>query len=363
MRYTIAEIADALDARAVGDTTIEVNGLAEPSEAGPSDLALALSSRFSEGLAGGDARAAIITDSQDWQALGLKAAILVTRSRYALAQASGLFPPEPDVAKGVHRRSAISTTSSIGDPCAIGPFVAIADDVAIGNHCIIGAGVSIGRNVRIGDRAVIGPGVHIGRDTVIGSDFIAQPNAVIGSDGFAYAAREEGAVNEVKASLTGTITAQNSRYRKINSLGRVVIGDDVEVGAGATIDRGTISETRIGDRTKLDNNVHIAHNVIIGSDCLICGLCGIAGSAKLGDRVVLGGMCGVKDHVRIGDDVLAAGASKMFTDVPQKTAVMGSPALPMNKFIEIYKLTRRLPRLVAGWSKSKNATPRSEGKP
>ncbi len=345
MTHSIAEIAEALGVKAVGDTSIRVDGIAEPGEAGPSDLALAMNHKFAEMLKSGRARAAMLSADVDWTSFGIRAAILVGRSRYSLALATALFPPLPEVDDGIHASAVVAPGCRIGTPTAVGPFVSVADGAVVGNRCVIGPGASIGRNARIGNDAVIAPGVRIGRDTVIGDRFIAQPNAVIGSDGFSYATADDGAVEEVRSTLSGSISAEQSRQVRIHSLGRVVIGDDVEVGAGATIDRGTITATRIGDRSKLDNNVHIAHNVVIGADCLICGLVGIAGSARIGDRVVLGGMCGVKDHVEIGNDVLAAGASKIFTNVAPKTAVMGSPAVPMDKNIEIYKFIRRLPVL------------------
>ena len=287
----------------------------------------------------------MLSEGEDWRSFGIRAAILVKRSRYSLALTSAMFPPDPGVKEGIHESAVLEPGCSVGTQAAVGPFVSIGNGVVVGDRCVIGAGTSIGRNARIGDDAVIGPGVRIGHGTVIGDRFIAQPNAVIGSDGFAYATEDDGAVEEVRSTLSGSISAEQLRQVRINSLGRVVIGDDVEVGAGTAIDRGTIAATVIGNRTKLDNNVHIAHNVVIGEDCLICGLVGIAGSARIGDRVVLGGMSGVKDHVQVGNDVLAAGAAKLFTNVAPKTAVMGSPAVPMDKNIEIYKNLRRLPLL------------------
>ena len=345
MRHSIAEIADAIGAEAVGDTSMMVDGIAEPDEAGPTELALAMNRRYSDQLRAGRAGAAMLSEGEDWRSFGIRAAILVRRSRYSLALASEMFPPDPGVEEGIHESAALDSGCRVGSPAAVGPFVSIGRGTVVGDRCVIGSGASIGRNARIGNDAVIGAGVRIGHDTVIGDRFIAQPNAVIGSDGFAYATADDGAVEEVRSTLSGSISAEQSRQVRINSLGRVVIGDDVEVGAGTAIDRGTISATTIGDRTKLDNNVHIAHNVMIGEDCLICGLVGIAGSAQIGDRVVLGGMSGVKDHVHVGNDVLAAGAAKLFTNVAPKTAVMGSPAVPMDKNIEIYRNLRRLPLL------------------
>ena len=197
----------------------------------------------------------------------------------------------------------------------------------------------------IGESALIHAGVRVGHGVVIGDRFIAQSNAVIGSDGFSYATPESGAVEQVRATLQSEITAAPSAQTRIFSHGTVHIGDDVEIGACAAVDRGTVAATTIGSGTKLDNQVHVGHNVRIGRDCLICGQAGIAGSAVIGDRVVLAGMSGVSDHVEVGDDVVAAGASKIYTRVRPGTAVMGSPAIEMDKNIALYKHLRRLPRM------------------
>ncbi|MFV2035782.1 MAG: UDP-3-O-(3-hydroxymyristoyl)glucosamine N-acyltransferase, partial [Halocynthiibacter sp.] len=140
------------------------------------------------------------------------------------------------------------------------------------------------------------------------------------------------------------LTAQ--KWTRIHSLGAVDIGDDVEVGANVTIDRGTIRATRIGRGTKLDNQVHLGHNVEIGEDCLLCGQVGVAGSARIGNRVVLGGQCGVSDNIFIGDDVVAGGATKIFTNAPAGRVLLGSPAVKMESQVEMQKALRRLPRLL-----------------
>lgn len=155
-----------------------------------------------------------------------------------------------------------------------------------------------------------------------------------------------GAVEQVKQTLGSKDDKIQSKNTKVYSLGNVMIGDDVEIGACTAIDSGTIDSTVIGNRTKIDNLVHIAHNVEIGDDCLICGQVGIAGSAKVGDRVVFAGQTGVKDHIRVGNDVIAGGATKIFSNVPDGTIVMGSPAVEMKKNIATYKAIRKLPILL-----------------
>jgi len=222
MAFTLSQIATALGAVVEGDASLQVVGASEPASARADQLALAMDPKYGDGLAQGAAKAAILWQGADWQALGLEAAIFVPRPRYAMSGLTTLMDSGPEIAPGVH---------------------AMAD-------------------------------VHPQGDA-----------------------------------------AQQS-WTRIHSLGAVTIGNDVEIGANAAIDRGTIRDTSIGDGTKLDNLVHIGHNVQIGRDCLLCGQVGIAGSSRIGDRVVMAGQCGVNDNIFVGDDVIAGGATKIFTNAP-----------------------------------------------
>ena len=194
------------------------------------------------------------------------------------------------------------------------------------------------------------------RACVIGDRVIIQPGAVIGGDGFSFVTPETSQVETARESLGKSDGAQAPQsWTRIHSLGSVRIGDDVEIGANCAIDRGTIADTEIGAGTKLDNLVHIGHNVRIGRDCLICGQVGMAGSARVGDRVVLGGQCGVSDNIVIGDDVVAAGATKIYSNAPSGRMLMGAPAVKMETHVEMYKALRRLPRLAQTVAELKKA--------
>ena len=206
--------------------------------------------------------------------------------------------------------------------------------------------MSLAENTTIGEDALIHAGVRIGAGVVIGDRFMCQPGAIIGSDGFSFVTPEKSRVEQARASLGTETDAVNASWTRIHSLGGVEIGDDVELGAGSCIDRGTIRATRIGDRTKIDNLVHIAHNVEIGVDCLICGQVGIAGSSRIGNRVVFGGQVGVSDNIFVGDDVVAGGGSKLMSKVPAGRVVLGYPAMKMDQFIAAGQNWRRLPRLM-----------------
>jgi UDP-3-O-[3-hydroxymyristoyl] glucosamine N-acyltransferase len=225
--------------------------------------------------------------------------------------------------------------------------------VTIGAGCVIGPGariashVSIAGSAHIGSDALILQGVRIGARVTIGDRFICQPGAVIGGDGFSFVTPEKSGVEEIRETLGVRSSHHPQGWTRIHSLGSVVIGDDVELGANVCIDRGTIRDTEIGSGTKLDNLVHIGHNVTVGRDCLLCGQVGIAGSARIGDRVVLAGQCGVNDNIFVGDDVIAGGATKIFTNAPAGRVLLGYPAVKMSTHIEMQKALRRLPRLAA----------------
>ncbi|NNJ67296.1 MAG: UDP-3-O-(3-hydroxymyristoyl)glucosamine N-acyltransferase [Boseongicola sp.] len=346
MSFTVFDVAAALKAEVFGDGDIVITGAAEPASAGPDDLALAMDPKYAEGLALGAARAAILWDGADWQTLGLEAALVVPRPRFAMSGLTALMDPGPEIAPGIHASAVVDPSAEIGDGAAIGPFVVIGAGVRIGRGARIASHVSIAEGSVIGADALIHAGVRIGARVEIGDRFICQPGAVIGADGFSFVTPEKSRVEEARASLGAETAAVNASWTRIYSIGSVQIGDDVEIGANSTIDRGTIRATSIGDRTKLDNLVHLGHNVSVGEDTLLCGQVGIAGSTKIGDRVVLGGQVGVSDNIFVGDDVVAGGATKIMSKVPAGRVMLGYPAMKMEQYLEAGRNWRRLPRMM-----------------
>ena len=347
MRPTVAEIALALGASVAGDGSLRVTRAAEPAAAGPGDLALAMDEKYAAGLAAGKAQVAVLWPGADWQGFGLKAAIFVPRPRFAMAGLSRLFDPGPLIAAGIHASAVIDPSAEIGAGAAIGPFVVVGAEARIGARARIASHVSLGEGSVIGADALILQGVRIGARVRIGDRFIAQPGAVVGSDGFSFVTPEKSGVEEIRETLGQRAGIVAQSWDRIHSLGSVVIGDDVEIGANSAIDRGTVRDTVIGSGTKLDNLVHVGHNVQIGRDCLLCGQVGIAGSARIGDRVVMAGQCGVNDNIFVGDDVVAGGATKIFTNAPAGRVLLGYPAVRMQTHVDSYKALRRLPRLAA----------------
>lgn len=347
MAHRLRDIAAALGADAAGDLDLMIERASEPATAGPNDLALAMDPRYADGLALGHAQAAVLWAGADWQALGLKAAIFVPRSRFAMAGLTRHLDEGPAIAPGIHPMAVVDPTARIGDGTAIGPFVSIGAGVVLGLRARIASHVSIAEGVRVGADALILQGARIGAHVVIGDRFICQPGAVIGSDGFSFVTPEKSGVEQIRETLGKREEIRPQSWTRIHSLGSVTIGDDVELGANSCIDRGTIRDTSIGSGTKFDNLVHIAHNVQIGRDCLFCGMVGVAGSVRIGDRVVLGGQVGVSDNIFIGDDVIAGAGTLLLTNAPAGRVLLGYPALKMGTHIDLQKALRRLPRLAA----------------
>ena len=347
MGHSIAEIALALAAEAVGAVELIIDRAAEPASAGPRDLALAMDPKYAGGLAKGQAQAALLWPGADWQALGLKAAIFAPRGRLAMAGLTQLLDEGPQIASGVHAFALIDSTAEIGEGAAIGPFVTIGAGARIGARARIASHVSIAEGAVIGDDALILQGVRIGARIRAGDRLICKPGAVIGSDGFSFVTPERSGVEDIRASLGKRDEIREQSWIRIHSLGSVKLGDDVEVGANSCIDRGTIRDTSIGDGTKIDNLVHIGHNCEIGHDSLLCAHVGIAGSTRIGNRVVLGGQVGVGDNLLVGDDVIAGGGTKILTNAPAGRVLLGYPAVRMETHIEMQKALRRLPKLAA----------------
>lgn len=356
MAHNVGDIAAAIGAVLEGDGSITITHAAEPGAAGPDALALAMSPKYADALTNGQARAAIVWDGADWQAMGLEAAIVVSRARVAMAGLTRIFDPGPGFAPGIHPQALIDPSAEVGADVSVGPFTVIGAGARIGDRSVIGPQCFIGTGAQIGADAQLRDHVSIGARVRIGVRFIAQPGARIGADGFSFVTPEKSAVEAAKEDFGSAETqAPGQAYLRIHSLGAVLIGDDVEVGANATIDSGTIRPTQVGNGTKIDNLVHVGHNVVVGTDTLLCGQVGIAGSTRVGNNVVLGGQVGAADNIFIGDNVVAAGATKITGNVPAGRVIMGYPATKMDTQVAMYKALRRLPRLMADLSELQKA--------
>lgn len=345
MSYTIDEIAKALGTTALGDGTIRIDSVSEPADASDRDLALAMKPDYAANLSKGAARAAVVWDGADWQELGLEAALVAPRPRYVMSGLATLFDPGQGWESGVHPSAVIHESAAIGQDVTVGPLAVICAGAQIGAGSVIGPQSFVGTDAKLGEKAFIREGVRIGARVVIGDRFVAQPGAVVGGDGFSYVTPEKSNVEQARQTLGSQQGTNPQAWTRINSLGAVHIGDDVELGSNCTIDRGTIRNTRIGDGTKIDNLVMIGHNVEIGTNSLLCGCVGIAGSTKIGNNVVLGGQTGVSDNIFIGDNVITGGGTIVLSNIPAGRVMLGYPAMKMETTMEVFKSFRRLKRI------------------
>jgi UDP-3-O-[3-hydroxymyristoyl] glucosamine N-acyltransferase len=243
--------------------------------------------------------------------------------RLALAGLLELLRPCDPPTRTVSSRASVALDAELGENVSVGDFAVLESGCKIGSETVIYAGVHVGHRVRIGKGCIIYPNVTIYEDTVIGDGVILHSGVVLGSDGFGFAA--------------------GKTHVKIPQRGNVVIADDVEIGANSTVDRATIESTVVGRGTKIDNMVHIAHNVRIGSCCLIAAQCGISGSTEIGDYVLLGGQVGIGDHVKIGSFTSFAAKTGVHKDMPEKGAYGGAPAMPAKVWMRQAAVVPSLP--------------------
>ena len=345
MAYTIEQIATALGATAYGAVDLPIDGLAEPADATTRDLALAMKPEYAENLSQGSARAAMVWDGADWEALGLEAAIISPRPRYTMSGLTTMMDPGQGWPDGIHPTAFVDDAAELGAGVTIGPLAVVCAGARIGAGTVIGPQAYVGTDTSIGTMGFLREGVRIGARVTIGERFIAQPGAVVGGDGFSYVTPEKSSVEQARQTLGDQGGTQSQAWTRIHSLGGVSIGDDVELGSNCTIDRGTIRDTRIGNGTKIDNLVMVGHNVEIGNDSLLCGCVGIAGSTKIGNNVVLGGQTGVSDNIFIGDNVITGGGTIVLSNIPAGRVMLGYPAMKMESTMEVFKGLRRLKRL------------------
>ncbi|OGW29354.1 MAG: UDP-3-O-(3-hydroxymyristoyl)glucosamine N-acyltransferase [Nitrospirae bacterium GWC2_57_13] len=317
------ELAQLLSAELVGTQDIEITGAAGLREAGPGLITYVTDGKHLRELDGSHASAAIVplgTAERDMPLL------LVKNPRYAFSLALKHFYVDLTVPSGISDRSSIGAGAVIGKDPSIHPFAVVGAGARIGDRVVLFPGAYVGDGSILGDDCVIHANVSIREGVTIGNRVIIHAGTVIGSDGFGFVT--EGGI-----------------HHKIPQVGGVVIGDDVEVGANCSIDRATLGNTVIKTGAKLDNQVHLAHNVVIGEHCLIAGQVGIAGSSTLGSYVVFGGQVGVADHTTVGDRVMAGGKAVIAKDVPPGQIIAGNYAMPIREWLKVQAVLPKLPEL------------------
>lgn len=351
----LREIAEIMEAELVGDGAIEIARVVHPSEANsPTDLALAMNREMVAALEGSASRVAVLSDDTDLPKDRLDGYVLVQPGRYAMAGLMGVFSKPVHAHAGVHPSAVIEDGAEIGEGVSIGPFTYVGQSAVIGAGTILMSHVTVGAESVLGDECLIHAGVRIGERVQVGARAVMHHNASIGADGFSFVTPTQSSAEQAKENpSTDKVDVRNTTIMRINSIGTVEIGDDVEIGACTSIDRGTVSATRIGNGTKIDDLVMIGHNVVVGENCMICGQVGIAGSTVIGDRVVLAGQAGIADHLKIGSDAVVGAGSGVGTNIKSGMVVLGSPAMPKSKATEMFLNMRRLNGLFEGQTRLK----------
>jgi len=325
MKIRAAELAEKIGARVEGDGTLELTSVAAPERAGPKHLIYVEAAKHAERALA--SQAACVIAGQGVSLPG-KTVLRSALAKVAFAKAAALLLERPPIANGIHPTAIVAPLARIGAAVGIGPYAVIGEDAHIGDgtqigaHSVIGAGCWVGENCRLHPRVTLYSGVRLGYRVEIHS------GAVLGADGFGYAFDGE-------------------RYWKFPQAGIVEIGDDVEIGANATIDRGSLDDTRIAEGVKLDNLVHVGHNVQIGAQTVVAAQTGISGSSTLGHHVVCGGQVGIADHCTLEDRSIAGAQAGIPTGktIRSGQTVWGTPAREIGKFKETYVWYARLPEL------------------
>jgi UDP-3-O-[3-hydroxymyristoyl] glucosamine N-acyltransferase len=326
-KKTAEELAEAVGAQLEGDGSIELTGVAAPERAGSGDLIFVDAAKHAARAEASGARCIVVPHGIT---VAGKTLLRAREAKAAFARAAALLRDAPVIAKGVHPTAIVAPLAKIAPTAGVGPYAIVGEDAHIGEntqigaHSIVGAGCWIGADCRIHPRVTLYSNVRVGNRVEI------HAGAVLGADGFGYAYGE-------------------GRHWKFPQTGIIEIGDDVEIGANATIDRGSLDDTRIAEGVKLDNQVHVGHNVRIGAHTVVAAQTGISGSSVLGHHVVVGGQVGIADHCTLEDGAIAGAQAGIPTGktIRKGQVVWGTPARPLDKFKEQYAWFARLPELAA----------------
>jgi UDP-3-O-[3-hydroxymyristoyl] glucosamine N-acyltransferase len=322
---TVDEMAKRLGGALEGDGTVVLSGVASLEEAGADQLTFLSSPRYEKLVATTGAAAIVVNDS--WEGTAPCPMIRVANADAAFAVAAqSLAPPPPTQPVGVHSTAVVADGVTLGQDVSIGACCVVESGVCIGDGTVLWPGCYVGHDVVMGSACVLHANVSVREGVSMGDRVILHNGCAVGSEGIGYITTEAG-------------------WQKIPQVGRVEIGDDVEIGANTCIDRARFGVTRIGNGVKLDNLVQVAHNCEIGDHCAFAGQSGMAGTTKVGERVMMGGQAGMGGHVEVGDGAIVAGRAGVSKDVPPGMFVSGYPAMPHNKARKIHAMTMRLPEM------------------
>jgi UDP-3-O-[3-hydroxymyristoyl] glucosamine N-acyltransferase len=327
-KYSLGEIAKKINGQVRGDPDVEISGVAGLEDAKQGDISFLANPKYLGHLSTTRATAVII--GQKNGSAPEEQNYLVVENPYLtfLRTVQLFYPTERTFKHGIHPMSAVDPSAEIGERVYIGPFVVVGVNARIGNDVVLQARSYVGSHSLIGDGTRLMPGAVVLDSVVVGRRCLLQSGCVLGGDGFGFVCDKEG------------------QQQKIPQVSGLVVGDDVEIGANTTIDRGTLAPTKIGNGVKFDNLVHIAHNVEIGDNTLVVAQVGVSGSTKIGSSVTLAGQSGVGGHITVGDEVRVGAQAGVTKSIPPKTAVSGYPARPHAEALRAQASLSRLPNLL-----------------
>jgi UDP-3-O-[3-hydroxymyristoyl] glucosamine N-acyltransferase len=321
----VDEIARMVGGRVEGDAGREIHAVASLETAAEGDLSFAEGERGLKRAAGSRAGCILIKPGET---IAGRTTVAVAHPKMALIRVAAALSPAPVASPGIHPTASLATDVQLGNDVTIGPYAVLERGASVGDRSWLGAGVFLGAGASLGAGCVLHPRVTVYAGVQIGNRVVVHAGAVLGAEGFGYVFAE-------------------GRYHKFPQLGRLIIEDDVEIGSNSTVDRGSLGTTVIGEGTKIDNLVQIAHNVKIGRHTILAAQTGISGSSVIGDYVVMGGQVGVADHVRIGEGAVLGAQAGVPSNkaVPKKYTMWGTPARPLAEFKKIHAHLSRLPEL------------------
>ncbi len=322
-KYSLKEISQIIDAKLIGNPDEIISNISPIETAKKGDITFLANPKYKNFLKNCQATAII----SKYEIQGYEFNWLIHPYPYlALQKLLNLFYPLKSKGESIHEKAFIAENVKLGKGTYIGPFACVENNAIIGENVVISAGCYVGENVQIGDNSYLKPNVVILKDCQIGKNVYIDSNTVIGSDGFGY-------------------VKDKNRYLKIPQIGKVIIEDNVEIGANVTIDRATLGITIIKKGTKIDNMVHIGHNVVVGENTILVAQVGISGSTKIGNNVTIAGQAGLAGHIHIKDNSIITAKAGVVRDVPEGKIVSGFPAIEHKIWLRSSILFEKLPEL------------------
>jgi UDP-3-O-[3-hydroxymyristoyl] glucosamine N-acyltransferase len=324
MSFTAAQIAEQLRGEVLGDSSVQLTGLAPADCAKVGDLTFAEKETYFSAAEQSPATAILVAGAFT---SSKKVLIRVPNARIAVARVLPLFFPPQKHSQGIHPSAVIDPSAQIEATAHVGPHCVVGAGVRLGARSVLMGCNQIGSDCQISEDVCLHPNVVIYANSQIGHRVTIHAGTVIGADGFGYVLDE-------------------GFHRKMLQVGNVIIQDDVEIGANAAIDRGALGSTVIGQGTKIDNLVHIAHNVVVGRNCIIMGQVGFAGSTHLGDYCVVASQSGIAGHLKLGNQATVGAKSGVMRDVPDRGTVLGIPAAPDKQAKRQMIAVQHLPEII-----------------